>query len=348
MDVQDAPPSKVPRLERAIKITDVKLHSRLNIYDFVGYDVNLPKYGLGYDLSIEPENADDTFKKYARIGQAAAAFGDLETIQYLSKIEDNPLSLNRVSDEERKSKLEDISIILLLTRNWKGLKWTVEKGYFLTESLATNGIEVAIKEGASMEMLKWLHSQGWLLDEYTFPVAATRGDIEIMKWLHEEQCPWDFNTFCKAVRHGNMEILKWLKKEGCPWNERVFWSAAETGNLQILVWLRVEGCPWCPNTFYWAIDGGADLLTLKWLYHEKCPWNEYAMTAAVKRGDMEILMWLREKQCPWNASCIHAALKKKNVDVLKWLHQEKCPWNEETYNMLMTDCMSHYTNHQPN
>jgi hypothetical protein len=338
MEVEDAPPSKFRRLERAIKITDIKLHSRLNIYDFVGYDVELPYYFDG-NYNHEPENADNNVKMYGRIGHAAAVFGDREAIQYLSDIDDNPLTPNRVS-EEHKEQLEDICYILARTQHWKGLKWVVEKGYS-TERYTLVG---AILGGASMKMLQWLHSKGCIADKDTFTDAAEYGNMEVMKWLRDINCPWNEKTFCEAVRHKNMDMLMWLKKEGCPWNEDIFEKAAATGNRDILLWLRVKGCPWDPRTFSSAIDGGVDILTLEWLHHEKCPWDEETFIAAVKRGDLDILRWLREKQCPWDEDCIHTALENKNGEVLEWLHEEKCPWNDETHNMLMKDCISNYKN----
>jgi hypothetical protein len=342
MDVEAVPPSKFPRVERAIKITDIKLHSRLNIYDYVGYDIKLPGY-FDHLYSHEPKAADNNAKMYCRMSFGAAVFGDLDALQYLSEIDENPLTPNRVS-EEPEYKLEDISYILARTQHWKGLKWAVDKGYSM-DGYTLGG---AIRGGANMEMLEWLISMDCEPDEVTFLYAAENGNMEVMKWLREIDCPWDEDTFEAAVGHKNMDMLMWLENEGCPWNEDIFKKAAATGNLQILLWLRVKGCPWDSRTFSGAICGGADLFTLEWLHHEKCPWDEETFIVAVKRGDFEILRWLRDKQCPWDASCIHAALKKKNGDVLEWLQKEKCPWNEETHNMLMTDCVSHYKNHQHN
>jgi hypothetical protein len=334
MDVEDAPPSKVPRVERKIGITDIKLHSRLNIYDFVGYDISLPGY-FDDKYTHEPKDADSNFKMYGRIGHAAAVFGDLDALQCLNEIDENPLTPVRVDDKNYK--LDDISYILARTQHWKGLKWAVEKGYSKTGW--TMG--AAIYGEASMKMLQWLHSKGCIADEATFEKAAHNSDMDIMKWLREIGCPWDEETFFNAVYHENLDMLMWLKKEGCPWSMEVFEEAAKTGNRDIMLWLRVEGCPWESCTFTAAIEGCADLFTLKWLHYEKCPWDKQAFIAAVKRGDLEILKWLREKQCPWDAECIHTAVENKNGKVLEWLRQEQCPRNEETHDMLMKYCISH-------
>jgi hypothetical protein len=334
MDVEDAPPSKVPRAERKIRITDIKLHSRLNIYDFVGYDISLPSY-FDDKYTHEPKDADSKFKMYGRIGHAAAVFGDFDVLQCLNEIDENPLTPVRVVDKNYK--LDDICFILARTQHWKGLKWAVEKGYSKTGW--TMG--AAILGRASKKMLQWLHSKGCIADEVTFRNGAINGNMEIMQWLREVNCPWDENTFINAISHEDMDMLMWLKKEGCPWNELVFQKAAKTGNRDIMLWLRVEGCPWDSRTFSAAIEGGADLLTLKWLHHEKCPWDKLAFIAAVAEGDLEILKWLREKKCPWDAECIHIALKNENGEVLDWLRQENCPWNEETRNLLMTYCVRH-------
>jgi hypothetical protein len=121
-----------------------------------------------------------------------------------------------------------------------------------------------------------------------------------------------------------------------------FEKAARIGNRDILWWLRLEGCPWNARTFSSAINGDADLLTLKWLHHEKCPWGVEAFIAAVKRGDLEILRWLREKQCPWDAEFYLAAVEKKNGEVLQWLRQEKCPLTETTVDLLIQNLKSCY------
>ena len=174
MDVEeDAPPSKVPRIERKINITDIKLHSRLNIYDFVGYDISLPGYFDGF--TQEPKDADSKFKMYGRIGHAAAVFGDLDVLQCLNEIDENPLTPTRVDDENYK--LDDISYILAKTQHWKGLKWAVEKKYSVTGWTMAG----AITAGASMKMLQWLLSKGCIADEAAFENAAYNGNIKIMQ-----------------------------------------------------------------------------------------------------------------------------------------------------------------------
>jgi len=318
MDVEDAPPSKFPRVERAIKITDIKMHSRLNIYDFVGYDVSLPYHGNDNDL-YEPKDADNNAKMYGRMSFGAAIFGDLDALQYLNDIDENPLNPLHVTDVV--AKMETICMVLARTQHWKGLEWAVEEGYSGTGYT----IGGAIAGGANRERLEWLHDMGCFADKETFQCAAEYGNMEVMKWLREIGCPWDKDTFCEAVVHQNMDILKWLKKEGCPWNEEVFEKAAATGNLPLLLWLRVEGCPWDSRTFSEAVKGGADFFTLKWLFHEKCPWDKCAFIAAVERGDLEILSWLRENRCPWHEDVYDAALESRNGRVLQWLRNEKCP-----------------------
>ena len=99
---------------------------------------------------------------------------------------------------------------------------------------------------------------------------------------------------------------------------------------------------WNARTFSSAINGDADLLTLKWLHHEKCPWGVEAFIAAVNRGDLEILRWLREKQCPWDAECYLATVEKKNGEVLQWLRKEKCPLTETTVDLLIQNLKSCY------
>ena len=50
-----------------------------------------------------------------------------------------------------------------------------------------------IKNGCSIDVLKWMKENGCPLNEWTFKYAAQNGNLENMKWLKENGCPYDYN-----------------------------------------------------------------------------------------------------------------------------------------------------------
>jgi hypothetical protein len=318
------------KITKEINITDVKIHSRLHIYSFVGSDV-------------KATHNDNYGPKDMR--RVASVFGDLEVLQYLTEITDDTLALESSSGSHKerwKEPWDKIGDILGRNQHWKCLKWLVGKKYSNHEFI----IRGAIRGGADLEMLKWLHSMDCKVTEGTFVFAAYYiGNIEILQWLRVIGCPWNALTFRAAVETGkSMDILIWLRKEGCPWSAKVFDMAVRLKDKSISLWLRVEGCPWDSRTFTTAVSvtEKVDLWVFKWLHNEKCPWDKNTFIAAVKRGDMDILKWLHEKQCPWDAECIHAAIKEKNIKVVEWLRKQGCPSNETTLDLLIQHFASNH------
>ena len=149
---------------------------------------------IGKDYSFE-SNDDNKFQKYARIGQVAAVLGDCEVIQYLSEIDDNPPGTPPcLFVRSHKFKLECISIILIVTHNWKGATYSGQSRGVIIR-LDSTCLDSPYPKGATMKMLKWLHAQGLPWGDFTLADAASRGDLKIMKWLREMHCPWDDCAF---------------------------------------------------------------------------------------------------------------------------------------------------------
>jgi hypothetical protein len=313
------------KIATKVNITDVKIHSRLHIYSFVGNDV---------------KTRDDS-NRNKDLGLVISAFGDLEAFQYFNEITaENNIAPGFIFGIH-KDRWPIVGYYLGRDQHWKCLQWMVKNNCSKHEYVFRG----ALKGGADLEMLKWLHSMGCAVTEETFAHAAYYGNIEMMQWLRAIRCPWNARTFRAAVETGkSIDTLIWLKNEGCPWDEHVFETAVGRTDMRLWLWLRLEGCPWDSRTFTAAVYGTADLLSLRWLHHEKCPWDKKTFIVAVKRGDLDILKWLLEKQCPWDAECIHTAMAKKKGKVLEWLHAQGCPWNETTRDLVMRNLANQFEN----
>lgn len=81
------------------------------------------------------------------------------------------------------------------------------------------------------------------------PAAASfNGHLEIVQYLHQNGYPWFANTPAMAAKHGHLEIIKWVRSVDppCPWDERTPLFATINGHLETLKWVRSRKppCPW--------------------------------------------------------------------------------------------------------
>ena len=75
-------------------------------------------------------------------------------------------------------------------------------------------------------------------------IATNAGHLEVLKWLHENGYPWNEDTCELAARHGHLGVLQWAHANGCPWDEGTCAAAARGGHTEALAWARKKDCPW--------------------------------------------------------------------------------------------------------
>jgi hypothetical protein len=199
-DEEVEPPCKKSRLlQDQTHFTHLKLHTRLIIYDFFDIEFMIdtdPELIIHLDLDNVDEELTgyemysdliELSRSYSRMTVVASILGDLHTLQYLAGIPCNIFIPKNYEDlrDYGSFNLEDICYLLAFNGHWNALKWAISEQYpHIHYTLAG-----AVQGGADMEMLQWLHSQGCTGDQYTFKMAAQRGNWTIMKWLHEIGCP---------------------------------------------------------------------------------------------------------------------------------------------------------------
>ena len=66
-------------------------------------------------------------------------------------------------------------------------------------------------ECGNLEMVKYLHKNGYAWCSYTSQAAAKGGNLEVVKYIRAYGCPWDLiGTRRAASEAGHDEILRWL------------------------------------------------------------------------------------------------------------------------------------------
>jgi len=121
------------------------------------------------------------------------------------------------------------------------LKCLETKGFFIHKH---NLCATASAHHGQLHILKWLREEkGLKLYGSLYGEAIDGGNhFHVMKWLREQGCPSGDYTFHIAAEKGNLEVLQWLHDEGCSWYESPFYSVDEEYlKPEVIDWLRSNG-----------------------------------------------------------------------------------------------------------
>jgi hypothetical protein len=357
----ETPIVKKARVVRPPRITDIAVPIRLHIYGFLNKDdVHLP-YHYGGKMYGKVRHLFAKFDPFMIETAFASTLGDLELLQYLQGMPENPWQFHKCDTEDKRKLFYILNALTLGYGNYKSFQWARRSKFPWNEWT----FEVAMRKALDLQILQWLHKKGCPLSEDTFAIAASHRDLNVLQWLREVQCPWCEWTFACAVRaRRDWEVLIWLKTNGCPWDhESLHYAMKNNGNLLLIQYLLAEKCPSTNLTGYIAIETGnvailkllgdagysfqteedfqlavedKPLHFLQVLHSVNCPLSEFCFTVAVERGDMEILRWLRSVGCPWDGTTFKTAIHGGDIEIIRWLYEEKCPpSNEGAFTALM-------------
>ncbi len=156
----------------------------------------------------------------------------------------------------------------------------------------------------SVNLVKWLHNNGYNCTEYAMDIAASEGNIELLEFLHNnrtEGCSTD--AFIYAVEENQIEVIEWLHKN------------------------RLEDIPHTiyKNAIDIAIING-DLELTKYLYNiyinrfenEDC-FNFRVISTAISSGNLLLVQWLDDKCKYYSHKESWIAAKKGYDEILYWL-----------------------------
>lgn len=94
----------------------------------------------------------------------------------------------------------------------------------------------------NLEILEYLHQNGYTCDEDTCDAASCAGQLKSLKYLHEHGCPWDKRTCSNAAEYGHLDCLKYAHEHGCPCDEYVCFVIKTSKNPEIVKYGKTMGC----------------------------------------------------------------------------------------------------------
>ncbi len=188
---------------------------------------------------------------------------------------------------------------------------------------------------------------------YLFVHAVIKHNLEMVKYLHTSGFIWDKWTPIYAAMHGQLECLQFAYLNGCPWNEYVCSSAARHGHLNCLQFAHENGFPWDKNTCSYAAADG-NLECLRYAHSQGCPWDKYTCSnAAAENGHLDCLRYAHSHGCPWNEYTCYDAATSGKLECLRYAHSQGCELPIEKCSILAAEnghlnCFTYLFENAPN
>ena len=120
----------------------------------------------------------------------------------------------------------------------------------------------------------WYGDHAYKGHPYAKWYAAKNGHLEILKYLHEQGYPWHFFCMTDAAFRGHLDCLKYARDHGCGWHPELIGWAASGGHLEILKYLHEHGCPRDENLVLEVEIENLDCL--KYLLEQGYSWKKTA------------------------------------------------------------------------
>jgi len=147
----------------------------------------------------------------------------------------------------------------LVTGNLDLLKWAFQRKYTDIPSTVCTIIASINREivtaGKLLEMIKWFHSVGFVLNSMVCKKAAEYKDYHMLRWAvdnggsirFEDHIGWDIpSLYCLTYRpelyvESNMELLKWLISHKFCWDKKAKQMAFDVEMYELLSWAKMNG-----------------------------------------------------------------------------------------------------------
>ncbi|AVK76657.1 hypothetical protein pneo_cds_1050 [Pandoravirus neocaledonia] len=147
-----------------------------------------------------------------------------------------------------------------------------------------------------LEMLRYLHENGWPWDAYTLRAGARSKSGDCLAYILDNACPWTAGDLCTTIRSTmRTTIVAAIRPESG--DTRPTTAAASVGRLDLLSDLCGKGYACGPDTCAAAARHGyADCLD--YLYKRHCAWDQETPRAALKGNSRRCFEYAVSRNCP--------------------------------------------------
>jgi len=183
------------------------------------------------------------------------------------------------------------------------------------------GDESAVKNG-HLDCLCLFGGESWW-DEEVCAMAARRGNVQMLRYLHENGWDWDGNTCAGAAGSGHRDCLVYALTNGCPWKEKHLYQIINAGLWSAFVSAAKPDENNNRPSRTAASLGRLDLLRDVCAKGWKC--DQGTCAKAAQAGSLACLAYLHDRGCLWDQQTCHAALLTKNRRCFEYAASRGCP-----------------------
>jgi hypothetical protein len=88
----------------------------------------------------------------------------------------------------------------------------------------------------SLELVKWLHTKGYVVGGETMGRAAWSGNLDLCKWVADQGVLPTQDAMRSAVFGGHVHVLEWLVTQGCLCTSAVLRRALFSAGVPVVAW----------------------------------------------------------------------------------------------------------------
>ncbi|AJF97135.1 ankyrin repeat protein [Pandoravirus inopinatum] len=160
----------------------------------------------------------------------------------------------------------------------------------------------------NLEMLHFLHKNGWDWDARTFKAAAESDNHDCLAYVVKKRCPWTFDDLCRVARSGRWaNVMAVIRPESG--DTRPTTAAASMGRLDLLSDLCQQGYA-CESDACLAAAFNGHVDCLHYLYKQRCAWDARTLDAALAGANRRCFEYAVARGCPLTPRTRKAALAR--------------------------------------
>jgi len=229
---------------------------------------------------------------------------------------------------------------ILETGHWEVLRHLIGRldkeysGYYATAAAAEIG---------DLQLLVYLHEEGFPMDEKTCDGACTSGSIECLRYAHEKGCTWKSEVQYLAARHGHLKCLKYVFDHDHVLDPHVCFEAAAAGHLDCLQFGHVNGGSLKGTLSAASKYGHLDCLRYALENNDNNAHpigdNTHPCVVACTGGHLNCLQLLLEFGVPYDKHTLGWAATSGHTLCMQLLHENGCPWDDTPLHHATTTMM---------
>lgn len=209
---------------------------------------------------------------------------------------------------------------------------------FRTKDAKGHEVAAAAALQGHLGVLKWLRSEGYMINREVSQRAAEGGHWGVLVWLRDTAgVPFWHQVWVAAAEGGHVDLVKELVKEenavetNPDWKCLLARSAARGGHIEMVKWVLENG--YDVDSYARvavAQRGDLDIVKLLWAHERNgYGWSEYIGGGASAGGHLHVLQWLRDNGVPWALpSVFEKAAEGGHIEVIQWAKENGCPWTD--------------------